>query len=45
MSVNDFEIYDSCATLLDVVLNAASVAKTLISVDKIIANNIVYKGE
>ena len=43
MSVDEFEIYDSCATLLDVVINASSVAKTMISVDKIIVNNVVYQ--
>lgn len=43
VNIDEFEIYDSCATLLDVVENAISVAKTLISVDKIIVNNIVYK--
>lgn len=42
INVKNFEIYDSCATLLDVVKNAISVAKTLISVDKIIVNNVVY---
>jgi chaperonin GroEL (HSP60 family) len=39
-SCDEFDIYDSCATLIDVVTNAASVSKTMISVDKIVVNGI-----